>query len=124
MTALRAHLEQIIATQTQHTTILRQIQHHLGILSALEHAIPIPLEPSQAPSFVHQTMPPEEPTTREAEVSTPSIPTSTMSHHLHIILHHYPIICIVFFIYFVYVFPLCISFIYFLTLVALAIPCF
>ncbi|RVW78724.1 hypothetical protein VitviT2T_016003 [Vitis vinifera] len=34
MTALRAHQEQIIATQTQHTAILRQIQHHLGIPSA------------------------------------------------------------------------------------------
>ena len=46
MTALRAHQEQIIATQTQHTTILRPIQHHLGILSTPEHPIPIPPEPS------------------------------------------------------------------------------
>ncbi|RVW32436.1 hypothetical protein CK203_099867 [Vitis vinifera] len=30
ITALSAHQEQIVATQTQHTTILRQIQHHLG----------------------------------------------------------------------------------------------
>ncbi|RVW13020.1 Pol polyprotein [Vitis vinifera] len=37
--ALRAHQEQIIATQTQHTAILRQIQHHLGIPSAPEHPI-------------------------------------------------------------------------------------
>ena len=41
MIALRAHQEQIIATQTQHTAILRQIQHHLGILSTTEHPIPI-----------------------------------------------------------------------------------
>ena len=77
MTALRAHQEQIIATQIQHTVILRQIQHHLGILSAPEHPIPIlsePTEPSQAPPFVHQTMPPEEPTTGEAEVGEPSSP--------------------------------------------------
>ncbi|RVW12794.1 hypothetical protein CK203_110398 [Vitis vinifera] len=52
MTALRAHQDQIIATQTQHTAILRQIQYHLGILSTPEHPIPIlsePTEPSQAP---------------------------------------------------------------------------
>nr|CAN60512.1 hypothetical protein VITISV_042502 [Vitis vinifera] len=47
MTALRAHQEQIIATQTQHTAILRQIQHHLGIPSALEHQMPAPLEPTE-----------------------------------------------------------------------------
>nr|CAN62448.1 hypothetical protein VITISV_024008 [Vitis vinifera] len=74
MTALRAHQEQIIATQTQHTTILRQIQHHLGIISAPEHAIPSPPEPSQAPPFVDQPMPPEEPTTEEAEPIEPSSP--------------------------------------------------
>ncbi|RVW78734.1 hypothetical protein CK203_059334 [Vitis vinifera] len=50
MTALRAHQEQIIATQTQHTAILTQIQHHLGIPSAPEHPMPVlsePTEPSQ-----------------------------------------------------------------------------
>ena len=74
ITALSAHQEQIIATQTQHTAILRQIQHYLGIISPLEHPIPIPPEPSQAPHFVHQAMPPEEPTTGEAEVAEPSSP--------------------------------------------------
>ncbi|RVW25533.1 hypothetical protein CK203_111631 [Vitis vinifera] len=44
----------------EHTAILRQIQHHLGIISPPEHSILIPPEPSQAPPFVHQTMPPEE----------------------------------------------------------------
>ena len=80
MTALRAHQEQIIATQTQHTAILRQIQQHLGILSTPEHAIPIPLEPtdpSQVLSLTEQTMPPEETPTEEIEASIPSIPTST-----------------------------------------------
>ncbi|RVW25798.1 hypothetical protein CK203_114096 [Vitis vinifera] len=46
--AIRACQEQMFATQTQHTAILRQIQHHLGIISPLEHSIPIPPEPSQA----------------------------------------------------------------------------
>ncbi|XP_034690515.1 histone-lysine N-methyltransferase 2D-like [Vitis riparia] len=85
ITALSAHQEQIIATQTQHTAILRQIQHHLGILSTPEHLIPIPPEPSQAPSFVHQIMPPKEPTTGEAEASALSIQASaaepSSSHH-------------------------------------------
>ncbi|RVW63894.1 hypothetical protein CK203_055717 [Vitis vinifera] len=88
MTALCAHQEHIIATQTQHTAILRQIQHHLGILSTPQHTIPIPsepIEPSQAPPFVEQTLPSKEPTTREAEASTPSIQTSVVepssSHH-------------------------------------------
>ncbi|RVW12834.1 hypothetical protein CK203_110834 [Vitis vinifera] len=62
--------EQIIATQTQHTAILRQIQHHLDILSTPEHPIPIlsePTEPSQAPPPIEQTMSSEEPTTGDAE---------------------------------------------------------
>ena len=74
MAAIRACQEQMFATQTQHTAILRQIQHHLGIISPPEHSIPIPPEPSQAPPFVHQTMPPEEPTTGEAEAAEPSSP--------------------------------------------------
>ena len=74
MTALRAHQEQIIDTQTQHTAILRQIQHHLGIISAPEHAIPSPPEPSQAPPFVDQPMLPKEATTGEAEATEPSSP--------------------------------------------------
>ena len=38
--------EQILTTQAQHTAILRQIQHHLGITSAPEHAIPSSSKPS------------------------------------------------------------------------------
>ena len=52
MAAIHAHQDQLIATFTQHTAILRQIQQHLGILSPSEHDIPIPLEPidpSQGP---------------------------------------------------------------------------
>ena len=80
MTALRAHQEQIIATQTQHTAILKQIQQHLGIPSPPEHAIPIPSEftdPLQGPPLAEQTMPLEETTTAEIEASIPSILTST-----------------------------------------------
>nr|CAN64794.1 hypothetical protein VITISV_018311 [Vitis vinifera] len=78
--AIRAHQDQLIPTQTQHTAILRQIQQHLGILSPLEHDIPIPSEPtdpSQDPSLAEQTMPLEETTTREIEASIPSTQTST-----------------------------------------------
>ncbi|RVW70641.1 hypothetical protein CK203_056493 [Vitis vinifera] len=72
ITALSAHQEHIIATQTQHTAILRQMQHHLGIISPPEHSIPIPPEPSQAPPIVHQTMASDESTTGEAEAAEPS----------------------------------------------------
>ncbi|RVW73740.1 Retrovirus-related Pol polyprotein from transposon 17.6 [Vitis vinifera] len=48
------------------TAILRQIQHHLGITSAPEHAIPSSVKPSQAPPFVDQPMPHQEPPTGEA----------------------------------------------------------
>ncbi|RVW60264.1 hypothetical protein CK203_097078 [Vitis vinifera] len=39
-----------------------------------EHAIPSPPEPSQAPPFVDQPMPPEEPPSGEAEAAKPSSP--------------------------------------------------
>ena len=74
MTALHAHQEHIIATQTQHIAILRQIQHHLGIISAPEHATPSPPEPSHASPFVEQTMPPEKPAIGEAEAVEPPSP--------------------------------------------------
>ena len=48
------------------------IHHHLGITSALEHAIPNSSEPSQAPPFVDQPMPHQEPPTGEA--AEPSFP--------------------------------------------------
>nr|CAN81696.1 hypothetical protein VITISV_005746 [Vitis vinifera] len=40
MSAIHAHQEQILATQTQHTAILRQLQHHLGLPSVAEHLTP------------------------------------------------------------------------------------
>ena len=80
MAAIRAHQDQLIATQTQHTAILGQIQQHLGILSPLEHDIPIssePTDPSQGPPLVEQMVPPKETSTGEIEASIPSIQTST-----------------------------------------------
>ena len=80
MTTLRAHQEQIIATLTQHTAILRQIQRHLGILLPPEHAIHIPSEltdPPQGPPLAERTMPPKELTTGEIKPSISSIPTFT-----------------------------------------------
>ncbi|RVW66707.1 hypothetical protein CK203_065752 [Vitis vinifera] len=74
ITALSAHQEQIIATQTQRTAILRQIQHHLGIISPPEHSFLSHQSHHRPPPCVHQTMPPEEPTTGKAEAAEPSSP--------------------------------------------------
>ncbi|RVW58557.1 hypothetical protein CK203_111400 [Vitis vinifera] len=40
MAAIRACQEQMLTTQAQHTAILRQLQHHLGLPSAAEHLTP------------------------------------------------------------------------------------
>ncbi|RVW92649.1 hypothetical protein CK203_041560 [Vitis vinifera] len=49
MTAIRARQEQMLTTQVQHTAILRQLQHHLGLPSAAEHITPTTAVPhSQA----------------------------------------------------------------------------
>nr|CAN68700.1 hypothetical protein VITISV_026013 [Vitis vinifera] len=84
MTVIRAHQDQFIAMQTQHTTILSQIQQHLGILPPPEHEMPGPSEPtapseeatpaeqaipSEKATPVKHTMPHQETTT--AEVETP-----------------------------------------------------
>ena len=45
MVAIRAHQDQLIAIQTQHTAILRQIQQQLSILLPPEHDMPPPSEP-------------------------------------------------------------------------------
>ena len=79
MTVVHAHQDQLIATQTQHTAILRQIQQHLGILSPPEHDMTVPskpTDPSQDPPLAKQTMPPEEMTTVEIETPIPSTQTS------------------------------------------------
>ena len=59
MLAIRSQQEQILTTQTQHTAILRQLQHHLGLPSAIEHLIPTTTEPHAPP----------EPTTEDTETS-------------------------------------------------------
>ena len=78
MAIVRAHQDQLIATQTQHTAILRQIQQHLGILSPPEHDMLGPSEPttpSQEVTPAEQTMPHEEATT--VEIETPIQSTQT-----------------------------------------------
>ena len=57
----------ILATQTQHTAILRQLQHHLGLPSATEH-----LTPTTAVLHSEATEPhaPPDPNTENAETST------------------------------------------------------
>ncbi|RVW87091.1 hypothetical protein CK203_048333 [Vitis vinifera] len=45
MATIRAHQDQIIATQAQHTTILHQIQQHLSMQTPLGHDRSAPSEP-------------------------------------------------------------------------------
>ncbi|RVW91125.1 hypothetical protein CK203_039915 [Vitis vinifera] len=51
MSAIRSQQEQILTTQTQHTAILRQLQHHLGLPSATEHLTPTTTEPHAPPEL-------------------------------------------------------------------------
>ena len=67
MSTIRAHQEQILATQTQHTAILRQLQHHLGLPSATEHLTPTTAVPHSEAIEPHA---PPEPATEDAETST------------------------------------------------------
>ncbi|RVW71058.1 hypothetical protein CK203_061485 [Vitis vinifera] len=67
MTTIRAHQKQILATQTQYTTILRQLQHHLGIPSAIEHITPTTTVPTSEATEPHDH---PHPTTEDAETST------------------------------------------------------
>ena len=85
MVVVRAHQDQLIATQTQHTANLRQIQQHLGILAPPEHDMPGPSEPtdpSQEAPPAEQTVPHEETSiqstqTTTAEPSSPHDPPTT-----------------------------------------------
>ncbi|RVW33134.1 hypothetical protein CK203_094848 [Vitis vinifera] len=49
MAAIRACQEQMLTTQAQHTAILRQLQHHLGLPSAAEHLSPTTTVPTRRP---------------------------------------------------------------------------
>ena len=63
MATMRAHQDQIIATQAQHTTILHQIQQHLSIQTPLGHdrsAPSDPLVPDEESLPVEQPIPEEE----------------------------------------------------------------
>ena len=80
MVVVRAHQDQLIAIQTQHTAILRQIHQHLGILSPPKYDMlgpSEPIDPSQDTLLVEQTVPIEERTTGEIEAPIPSTKTST-----------------------------------------------
>ena len=67
MSAIRAHQEQILATQTQHTAILRQLQHHLGLPSATEHLTHTTIVPRSEATEPHAL---PKPTTEDAETSS------------------------------------------------------
>ena len=65
MAVIRAHQDQLIVMQTQHTVILSQIQQHLGILPPSEHDMPGPLEltaPSEEATPAEQAIPSKEAT--------------------------------------------------------------
>ncbi|WKA13120.1 hypothetical protein VitviT2T_030452 [Vitis vinifera] len=67
MSAICSQQEQILTTQTQHTAILRQLQHHLGLPSATEHLTPTTIVPHSEATEPHA---PLEPATEDAETST------------------------------------------------------
>ncbi|RVW70919.1 hypothetical protein CK203_059981 [Vitis vinifera] len=66
MAAIRARQEQMLTTQAQHTAILRQLQHHLGLPSAAEHLTPTTAVPH---SQATEPQAPPESATEEAEPS-------------------------------------------------------
>ena len=66
MAAIRALQEQMLTTQAQHTAILRQLQHHLGLPSTVEHLTPTTAVPH---SQATEPQAPYESATEEAEPS-------------------------------------------------------
>ena len=72
MATIRAHQDQIIATQTQHTKILHQIQQHLSMQTPLQHDRSGPSEPLEPDQ---ETIPAESPyQLRRSEQSHHMIP--------------------------------------------------
>ncbi|RVW12806.1 hypothetical protein CK203_112241 [Vitis vinifera] len=69
MATIRAHQDQIIATQTQHTTILHQIQQHLSMQTLPRHDRSGPFEP---PVPDEGTIPTEQPISDEEIRAEPS----------------------------------------------------
>ncbi|RVW12385.1 hypothetical protein CK203_099452 [Vitis vinifera] len=93
MAVIRAHQDQLIAMQTQHTAILSKIQQHLGILPPPKHDMTGPSEPiapsqeatpveqaipSEEATPVEQTMPHEETTTVDVETPIQSTQETTV----------------------------------------------
>ncbi|RVW53153.1 hypothetical protein CK203_087573 [Vitis vinifera] len=66
MAAIGARQEQMLTTQAQHTAILRQLQHHLGLPSSIEHLTPTTAVPH---SQATEPQAPPESVTEEAEPS-------------------------------------------------------
>ncbi|KAL6333980.1 hypothetical protein AAG906_000031 [Vitis piasezkii] len=64
--AIRACQEQMLATQAQHTAILRQLQHHFDLPSAAEHSTPTTSVPH---SQATEPQAPPEAATEEADPS-------------------------------------------------------
>nr|CAN63983.1 hypothetical protein VITISV_030384 [Vitis vinifera] len=69
MATIRAHQDQIIATQAQHTTILHQIQQHLSMQTPLGHDRSAPSEPLVPDE---QSLPAEQPIPEEEIRAEPS----------------------------------------------------
>ncbi|RVW88071.1 hypothetical protein CK203_044389 [Vitis vinifera] len=75
MANIRAHQDQIIATQTQHTTILHQIQQHLSMQTLPGHDRSGPSEP---PVLDEEIMPTEQPIPDEEIRAEPSHDPTTI----------------------------------------------
>ncbi|RVW50265.1 hypothetical protein CK203_081223 [Vitis vinifera] len=69
MATIRAHQDQIIATQAQHTTILHQIQQHLSMHTPLGHDRSAPSEPLVPDE---ESLPAEQPILEEEIRAEPS----------------------------------------------------
>nr|CAN82875.1 hypothetical protein VITISV_035364 [Vitis vinifera] len=69
MATIRAHQDQIIATQTHHTTILHQIQQHLSMQTPLGHDRSAPSEPLVPDE---ESLPAEQPIPEEEIRAEPS----------------------------------------------------
>ena len=69
MATIRAHQDQIIATQAQHTTILHQIQQHLSLQTPFGHDRSAPSEPLEPDT---ESLPAEQPIPEEEIRAEPS----------------------------------------------------
>ena len=69
MATIRAHQDQIIATQAQHTTILHQIQQHLSMQTPFAHERSAPSEPLVPDE---ESLPAEQPIPEEEIRAEPS----------------------------------------------------